>query len=148
MILRASISSAPRSPRSASRRAARGISNATPLTRLVSASNLWPSRNGVMGKRSRSRREREQSLSHRRLCVLLRGNLSSEGCVAKTSGIKQPKFTGPARVFNSEQVYLPRRRPLTAKAAASVLATPSPRLLDREDQDKRASESECSGISE
>jgi dihydroxy-acid dehydratase len=34
---------------------------------------------------------------------ILRGNLSSEGCVAKTSGIKQPKFTGPARVFDSEQ---------------------------------------------
>ncbi len=34
---------------------------------------------------------------------ILKGNLSTEGCVAKTSGIKQPKFTGPARVFNSEQ---------------------------------------------
>jgi dihydroxy-acid dehydratase len=34
---------------------------------------------------------------------ILKGNLSPEGCVAKTSGIKQPKFTGPARVFNSEQ---------------------------------------------
>ena len=33
----------------------------------------------------------------------MKGNLSTEGCVAKTSGIKQPKFTGPARVFNSEQ---------------------------------------------
>jgi dihydroxy-acid dehydratase len=34
---------------------------------------------------------------------ILKGNLSTEGCVAKTSGIKQPAFTGPARVFNSEQ---------------------------------------------
>ncbi len=34
---------------------------------------------------------------------ILKGNLSTQGCVAKTSGIKQPKFTGPARVFNSEQ---------------------------------------------
>jgi dihydroxy-acid dehydratase len=34
---------------------------------------------------------------------ILKGNLSPEGCVAKTSGIKQPKFTGPARVFDSEQ---------------------------------------------
>lgn len=34
---------------------------------------------------------------------ILKGNLSTEGCVAKTSGIKQPKFTGPARVFDSEQ---------------------------------------------
>jgi dihydroxy-acid dehydratase len=33
---------------------------------------------------------------------ILRGNLSPEGCVAKTSGIKHPSFTGPARVFNSE----------------------------------------------
>jgi dihydroxyacid dehydratase/phosphogluconate dehydratase len=29
-----------------------------------------------------------------------------EGCVAKTSGIRQPKFTGPARVFDSEQACL------------------------------------------
>jgi dihydroxy-acid dehydratase len=33
---------------------------------------------------------------------ILKGNLSPEGCVAKTSGIKHPKFTGPARVFDSE----------------------------------------------
>jgi dihydroxy-acid dehydratase len=33
---------------------------------------------------------------------ILKGNLSTEGCVAKTSGIKQPRFTGPARVFDSE----------------------------------------------
>ena len=37
---------------------------------------------------------------------ILKGNLSTEGCVAKTSGIKQPKFTGPARVFDSEQACL------------------------------------------
>jgi dihydroxy-acid dehydratase len=37
---------------------------------------------------------------------ILKGNLSNEGCVAKTSGIKQPKFTGPARVFDSEAVCL------------------------------------------
>ncbi len=37
---------------------------------------------------------------------ILKGNLSSEGCVAKTSGIKQPKFTGPARVFDSEPACL------------------------------------------
>jgi dihydroxy-acid dehydratase len=34
---------------------------------------------------------------------ILKGNLSPEGCVAKTSGIKKPKFTGRARVFDSEQ---------------------------------------------
>jgi dihydroxy-acid dehydratase len=37
---------------------------------------------------------------------ILKGNLSPEGCVAKTSGIKQPTFTGPARVFDSEQACL------------------------------------------
>jgi dihydroxy-acid dehydratase len=37
---------------------------------------------------------------------ILKGNLSTEGCVAKTSGIKQPTFTGPARVFDSEQECL------------------------------------------
>ena len=37
---------------------------------------------------------------------ILKGNLSTEGCVAKTSGIKHPVFTGPARVFNSEQACL------------------------------------------
>jgi dihydroxy-acid dehydratase len=37
---------------------------------------------------------------------ILKGNLSPEGCVAKTSGIKEPEFTGPARVFDSEQACL------------------------------------------
>jgi dihydroxy-acid dehydratase len=37
---------------------------------------------------------------------ILKGNLSTEGCVAKTSGIKQPTFTGPARVFDSEHACL------------------------------------------
>jgi dihydroxy-acid dehydratase len=37
---------------------------------------------------------------------ILKGNLSPEGCVAKTSGIKEPKFTGPARVFDSEDACL------------------------------------------
>ena len=44
-----------------------------------------------------------KSLYKRGHLSILKGNLSTEGCVAKTSGIKQPKFTGPARVFNSEQ---------------------------------------------
>jgi dihydroxy-acid dehydratase len=34
---------------------------------------------------------------------VLKGNLAPEGCIAKTSGIKEPRFTGPARVFDSEQ---------------------------------------------
>src|SRR5271155_2706989 len=34
---------------------------------------------------------------------VLKGNLAPEGCIAKTSGIKERRFTGPARVFDSEQ---------------------------------------------
>ena len=34
---------------------------------------------------------------------VLKGNLAPEGCIAKTSGIKEPHFIGPARVFDSEQ---------------------------------------------
>lgn len=34
---------------------------------------------------------------------ILRGNLATEGCVAKISGIKHTHITGPARVFNSEE---------------------------------------------
>jgi len=37
---------------------------------------------------------------------ILKGNLASEGAVAKTSGIKNPKITGPARVFNSEEACM------------------------------------------
>lgn len=35
--------------------------------------------------------------------AILKGNLASEGCVAKISGIKTPVLTGPARVFESEE---------------------------------------------
>jgi dihydroxy-acid dehydratase len=34
--------------------------------------------------------------------AILRGNLAPEGCVAKITGLKSPRITGPARVFNSE----------------------------------------------
>ena len=34
--------------------------------------------------------------------AILRGNLSTEGCVAKITGLKNPSITGPARVFDSE----------------------------------------------
>ena len=37
---------------------------------------------------------------------ILRGNLATEGAVAKTSGIKSKSITGPARVFDSEEVCL------------------------------------------
>jgi dihydroxy-acid dehydratase len=35
--------------------------------------------------------------------AILKGNLATEGCVAKITGIKTPKITGPARVFESEE---------------------------------------------
>ncbi len=38
--------------------------------------------------------------------AILKGNLASEGCVAKISGIKTPVLTGPARVFESEEACL------------------------------------------
>ena len=34
--------------------------------------------------------------------AILRGNLATEGCVAKITGLKKPSITGPARVFDSE----------------------------------------------
>jgi dihydroxy-acid dehydratase len=34
--------------------------------------------------------------------TILKGNLSTEGCVAKITGLKQRSITGPARVFDSE----------------------------------------------
>ncbi len=34
--------------------------------------------------------------------AILRGNLATEGCVAKITGLKNPEITGPARVFDSE----------------------------------------------
>jgi dihydroxy-acid dehydratase len=34
--------------------------------------------------------------------AILKGNLATEGCVAKITGLKHPSITGPARVFNSE----------------------------------------------
>ncbi|NJM00182.1 MAG: dihydroxy-acid dehydratase [Synechococcaceae cyanobacterium SM2_3_2] len=38
--------------------------------------------------------------------AVLKGNLASEGSVAKISGVKNPKITGPARVFESEESCL------------------------------------------
>ena len=34
--------------------------------------------------------------------AILTGNLATEGCVAKITGLKNPSITGPARVFDSE----------------------------------------------
>ncbi len=38
--------------------------------------------------------------------AILKGNLAAEGAVAKISGVKTPKITGPARVFESEESCL------------------------------------------
>jgi dihydroxy-acid dehydratase len=38
--------------------------------------------------------------------AVLRGNLATEGAVAKISGVKKPVLTGPARVFESEESCL------------------------------------------
>jgi dihydroxy-acid dehydratase len=35
--------------------------------------------------------------------AILKGNLATEGAVAKISGVKTPKISGPARVFDSEE---------------------------------------------
>jgi dihydroxy-acid dehydratase len=38
--------------------------------------------------------------------AILKGNLATEGSVAKISGVKKPNITGPARVFESEEACL------------------------------------------
>src|SRR2546426_9419949 len=38
--------------------------------------------------------------------AILRGNLATEGAVAKITGVKNPQITGPARVFDSEESCL------------------------------------------
>ena len=38
--------------------------------------------------------------------AILRGNLATEGAVAKVSGVKKKSITGPARVFDSEEICL------------------------------------------
>ena len=38
--------------------------------------------------------------------AILRGNLATEGCVAKITGLKKPSITGPARVFDSESAAM------------------------------------------
>jgi dihydroxy-acid dehydratase len=38
--------------------------------------------------------------------AILRGNLAPEGCVAKITGLKSPRITGPAKVFDSENACM------------------------------------------
>jgi len=38
--------------------------------------------------------------------AILKGNLATEGAVAKITGLKSPRITGPARVFDSEEACM------------------------------------------
>ncbi|MFA6438196.1 MAG: dihydroxy-acid dehydratase [Bacteriovoracaceae bacterium] len=38
--------------------------------------------------------------------IILKGNLATEGAVAKVTGVKNPVITGPARVFDSEELAM------------------------------------------
>ncbi|MDD8018638.1 MAG: dihydroxy-acid dehydratase, partial [Bacteroidota bacterium] len=38
--------------------------------------------------------------------IILKGNLATEGAVAKVTGVKKPIITGPARVFDSEELAM------------------------------------------
>ena len=38
--------------------------------------------------------------------IILKGNLATEGAVAKVTGVKNPAITGPARVFDSEELAM------------------------------------------
>jgi dihydroxy-acid dehydratase len=44
----------------------------------------------------------EKALYKQGHLAILKGNLSTEGCVAKITGLKNPAITGPARVFEDE----------------------------------------------
>jgi dihydroxy-acid dehydratase len=48
----------------------------------------------------------EQPLYETGHIAVLKGNLASEGAVAKISGVKNPRISGPARVFESEESCL------------------------------------------
>lgn len=48
----------------------------------------------------------EQPLYAQGHLAILKGNLATEGAVAKISGVKHPQITGPARVFDSEETCL------------------------------------------
>ena len=48
----------------------------------------------------------EQPLYREGHLAILKGNLATEGAVAKISGVKNPQITGPARVFESEEECL------------------------------------------
>ncbi len=60
--------------------------------------------------------------------VILRGNLATEGAVAKVTGIKKSSITGPARIFESEEECL--------KAILSKQITPGDILVIRSEGPK------------
>ncbi len=53
--------------------------------------------------------------------AILKGNLASEGSVAKISGVKNPVITGPARVFESEEECLSAILDSTIKAGDVIV---------------------------
>jgi dihydroxy-acid dehydratase len=53
--------------------------------------------------------------------VVLKGNLAPEGCVMKTSGVKKLQFSGPARVFDSEDETFEAVRERRVKAGDIVV---------------------------
>lgn len=53
--------------------------------------------------------------------VVLKGNLSPEGCVMKTSGVKKQQFSGPARVFDGEEATSEAVRQRRIKAGDVVV---------------------------
>ena len=63
--------------------------------------SLKNSSKGIIGNK-RVIRNFKNPIYHQGHLAILKGNLSPEGCVAKISGLKSPKITGPAKVFNSE----------------------------------------------
>jgi dihydroxy-acid dehydratase len=48
----------------------------------------------------------EQPLYRQGHLAILKGNLATEGCVAKIAGLKSTSITGPARVFDSENACM------------------------------------------
>lgn len=62
---------------------------------------LKDSSKGILGNKGVIRTINNAIYSQGHLAIL-KGNISPDGCVAKISGLKSPKITGPAKVFNSE----------------------------------------------
>ncbi len=60
--------------------------------------------------------------------AILKGNLATEGCVAKITGLKNPVITGPARVFDSEPELMDAIMPTASPTATWwCCATKAPR---------------------